>query len=363
MNKQSIGYNKIKILLSIFVTFFLFISCSGDNGGSSGGDAIVKPSNLVVNANLVGVSTQNPNGDGSGTVNFTLSASNAISYKIALGDGEIRESTSGNLSYTYNAAGTNTYTVFVSAYNGAQFISSSITLILFVAPKAIWADEFNVNGAPDATKWGYDIGTGDWGWGNNESQYYTNRPENVKVEGGVLKITSRKESFSGSNYTSARIKTQGKFSFKYGRVDIKAKLPTGGGTWPALWMLGNNITTAGWPACGEIDIMEHVGNVPNKIHGTLHYPNFSGGNAVSRTTTVSNVSSEFHIYSLDWRADAIKFYVDGNLYHTFNNAASLPFNQNFFFIINSAMGGNFGGSIDPNFTSSTFEVDYIRVFN
>lgn len=227
----------------------------------------------------------------------------------------------------------------------------------------IWADEFNVNGSPDATKWAYDIGTGDWGWGNNESQYYTNRAENVKVEGGVLKITSRKDTFNGSNYTSARIKTQGKFSFKYGRVEIKAKLPSGAGTWPALWMLGNNITTAGWPACGEIDIMEHVGNVPNKIHGTLHYPNFSGGNAVSRTINITNASSEFHIYTLDWRADTIKFYVDGTLFHTFNNSASLPFNQNFFLIVNSAMGGNFGGTIAPDFVSSTFEIDYIRVYN
>jgi beta-glucanase (GH16 family) len=363
MNKNSIEFHKIKTLLSIFTSIFLFISCSGDNGGSSNGESIVKPTNLTVVATPIGVSTQNPNGDGSGTVNFSFSATNATSYKVSLGDGEIRETTAGNLSYTYSAAGTNSYTVFVSAYNGSQFISSSITITLYVAPKAIWADEFNVNGAPDATKWAYDIGTGDWGWGNNESQYYTNRAENVKVEGGVLKITSRKESFSGSNYTSARIKTQGKFSFKYGRVEIKAKLPSGGGTWPALWMLGNNITTAGWPACGEIDIMEHVGNVPNKIHGTLHYPNFSGGNAVSRTINITNASSEFHIYTLDWRADAIKFYVDGTLYHTFNNSASLPFNQNFFLIVNSAMGGNFGGTIDPNFASSTFEVDYIRVFN
>lgn len=126
--------------------------------------------------------------------------------------------------------------------------------------KLIWSDEFNLDGAPDATKWAYDIGTGDWGWGNNEAQYYTSRADNVKVQNGVLKIIAQRENYSGSNYTSARIKTQGKFTFKYGRVEMRAKLPSGGGTWPALWMLGNNITTAGWPACGEIDIMEHLGN-------------------------------------------------------------------------------------------------------
>ncbi len=363
MNKQTNEFYKIKILLSIILTIFLFISCSGDNGGTGDSDSINKPSNLVVLATPIGVSTQNPNGDGSGIVNFKLTANNATSYRIALGDGEIRETTTGTLTYTYNVSGTNSYTVFVSAYNGSQFISTSITITLYVAPKAIWADEFNVNGAPDATKWVYDIGTGSWGWGNNEAQYYTNRAENIKVENGVLKIISKKENFSGSNYTSARIKTQGKFSFKYGKVEIKAKLPEGRGTWPALWMLGNNITTAGWPACGEIDIMEHVGNMPNKIHGTLHFPNFSGGNAVTKSINITNASSEFHIYTLDWRADTIQFYVDGILYHTFTNTASLPFNQNFFLIINSAMGGNFGGTIDPNFVSSTFEIDYIRVFN
>ena len=363
MKKRFNNFNKYLLMLSVFLSAFLFFSCSGDGGGTTGGETILKPSNLVVVATPTGVSTQNPNGDGSGMVSFTFSATNATSYKISLGDGEIKDATSGSLTYTYNAAGTNSYTVYVSAYNGSQFVSTSVALTIYVAPKAIWSDEFNVDGAPDATKWAFDIGTGDWGWGNNEAQYYTNRPENVKVLNGKLIITSIKESYLGSNYTSARIKTQGKFSFKYGKVEMKAKLPLGGGTWPALWMLGNNIPTSGWPACGEIDIMEHVGNTQNKIYGTLHYPNFSGGNAVSRSTNITNASSEFHIYALDWRADAIKFYVDGNLFHTFTNNSSLPFNQNFFLIINCAMGGNFGGVIDPTFTSSTFEVDYIRVFN
>ena len=356
-------FQKYKIMLSVFVAAFLFFSCSGDNGGTTGGDTILKPTNLTVVATPVGVSTQNPNGDGSGTVNFTISATNATSYKVALGDGETRETSSGTLSYTYTVSGTNSYTIYVSAYNGAQFISTSIPVTIYVAPKAIWSDEFNVDGAPDATKWAYDIGTGDWGWGNNEAQYYTSRADNVKVQNGVLKIIAQRENYSGSNYTSARIKTQGKFTFKYGRVEMRAKLPSGGGTWPALWMLGNNITTAGWPACGEIDIMEHLGNQLNKIYGTLHHPGHSGGNADSRTVDIANATSEFHIYALDWRADAIKFYVDNQLFYTFTNTSSLPFNQNFFLIINCAIGGNFGGTIDPNFVSSTYEVDYIRVFN
>ena len=330
-------FQKYKIMLSVFVSAFLFFSCSGDNGGTTGGETITKPTNLTVVATPVGVSTQNPNGDGSGTVNFTISATNATSYKVALGDGETRETSSGTLSYTYTVSGTNSYTIYVSAYNGAQFISTSIPVTIYVAPKAIWSDEFNVDGAPDATKWAYDIGTGDWGWGNNEAQYYTSRADNVKVQNGVLKIIAQRENYSGSNYTSARIKTQGKFTFKYGRVEMRAKLPSGGGTWPALWMLGNNITTAGWPACGEIDIMEHLGNQLNKIYGTLHHPGHSGGNADSRTVDIANATSEFHIYALDWRADAIKFYVDNQLFYTFTNTSSLPFNQNFFLIINCAI--------------------------
>jgi beta-glucanase (GH16 family) len=179
-----------------------------------------------------------------------------------------------------------------------------------------------------------------------------------------LKIITKKENYLGSSYTSARLLTKGKFVFKYGRVEIRAKLPSGGGTWPALWMLGSNIDTVNWPACGEIDMMEHKGNDLNKIHATLHYPGHSGGGGDSSSVIPNTTATtEFHIYSIDWRADTIKFYVDGQLFKTFVNSASLPFNQNFFLIFNVAMGGNFGGSIDPNFVSSTFEIDYVRVYN
>lgn len=233
-----------------------------------------------------------------------------------------------------------------------------------VTTSPVWSDEFNVDGAPNSSKWGYDLGTGSGGWGNNESQYYTTRTDNVKVEGGVLKIITKKESYQGSNYTSARLKTQARFSVQYGRIEFRAKLPVGRGTWPALWMLGDNINTVGWPACGEIDIMEHKGNELNKIHGTLHFTGRSGGNPDTTTVTPnSTATTEFHIYSIDWRAESIKFYIDGVLFKTFTNAANLPFNQKFFLIMNCAMGGSFGGAIDPNFVSSTFEIDYVRVYN
>lgn len=222
----------------------------------------------------------------------------------------------------------------------------------------VWEDNFDTNGAPNAANWTYDLGAG--GWGNNESQTYTNSSDNVIVQDGFLKITAI--STGGGNYTSARIKSENLFEFTYGRVEVRAKLPTGGGTWPAIWMLGANYDVLEWPACGEIDIMEHVGNQQNEIHGTLHYPGNSGGNANGASTTVPTASSEFHNYIVDWSPTAIRILVDDTMYFTFPNTGTTPFNSDFFLILNVAMGGNFGGVIDPNFTQSTLEIDYVRVY-
>ena len=226
----------------------------------------------------------------------------------------------------------------------------------------VWADEFNAVGAPDPSKWGYNIGRGNNGWGNNEAQYYTDRSDNVRVEDGVLKITLKKEAFGGAEYTSSRLVTENKFEFTYGRIDISAKLPTGGGTWPALWMLGEDYATNSWPGCGEIDIMEHVGNQQDKLFSTLHFPGNSGGNGVSRETQVPGISTEFHTFSAIWSPETIRFFVDDTLYHTFVNDGSLPFNSDFFLIFNVAMGGNFGGNISSDFVESTMEVDFVRVY-
>lgn len=382
----------------------------------------------------------------------------------------------------------------------------------------VWSDEFDVDGAPNPANWTYDLGAG--GWGNGEAQSYTDAPENVKVEDGVLKITaigsgdgggvkyyyddvtlvgaggatSSVEEFegdapaftgfggasssvienpdaSGENtsakvaeslkpvgaetwagtyfdvpapldlatypsisvktwspaagivvklklenqanadenfevdvnstvaeawetltfdfsaapagtydrvvlffdfgtsptgdaaYTSARIKSENLYEFTYGRVEVRAKLPSAGGTWPALWALGANFDTVGWPTCGEIDIMEHVGNNPNVVSSALHYPGNSGGTAVTNSTSVPTATSEFHNYTVEWTADSIKFVVDDELIHTsFTNNMDTPFNSDFFFIMNIAMGGTLGGTIDPAFTEATMEVDYIRVY-
>ncbi|NJC26248.1 family 16 glycosylhydrolase [Neolewinella antarctica] len=226
----------------------------------------------------------------------------------------------------------------------------------------VFSDEFNTDGPPDPAKWGYNNGTGNNGWGNGESQFYTDRSENVAVEDGNLRITLKRENLSGSEFTSSRLVTEDKFEFTYGRIDIRAQLPSGGGTWPALWMLGEDYATNTWPGCGEIDIMEHIGNRQNTLFSSLHYPGNSGGNAATEETQVPTISTEFHVFTAIWSPQTIRFFVDDELYHTFPNDASLPFNDDFFVIFNVAMGGNFGGAIDPDFQESSMLVDYIRVF-
>ena len=221
----------------------------------------------------------------------------------------------------------------------------------------VFSDEFATDGAPDPSKWSYDLGAG--GWGNGELQTYTNNPANAVVQGGNLVITAVR---NGNSYTSARLKSENKYEFRYGKVEFRAKLPAGAGTWPALWMLGQNYATNTWPACGEIDIMEHKGFEPNIIHGTVHYTGRSGGNGVTSRITATNVSSTYHIYKVIWSPQSIRFYVDNVLFHTVLNTNSLPFNSDFFLIMNVAMGGTFGGPVDPAFTQSSMSVDYVRVY-
>jgi beta-glucanase (GH16 family) len=333
----------------------LLISTTSCGKNDKGQPAPTAPTNLVLNAVV--------NADNSGSVAFTASADNAVSYDYDFGNGVYKTVANGIINYTYTGAGQQTYTVKVTAKSGSGLtVSKSVDVAVTISPALIWSDEFNTDGAPDPTKWGYDIGNGDNGWGNAESQYYTNRSQNVSIANGILKITVIKENYSGFAYTSARMLTKDKFAFKYGKIDVSAKLPVGGGTWPAIWMLGANIATAGWPACGEIDIMEHKGNEPNKIYGTVHHPNHAGGNADGGFVMIQNETTAFHKYTLDWSPTQLRFYVDDQLFYTFANAANLPFNNDFFVILNFAMGGLFGGAIDPAFNGASMEVDYVRVY-
>jgi len=354
-------YNLIKKTGFLLALLLVVQSCSGGTDSGDDTPVAVGPSNLSVQVEVIGKTADKPDGDGSGKIKLTITATNATSFKVLI-DNQLKEITTGDFTYEFTGSGTKNYPIVVSAYNGLKFISTTTSANVFVARKLLWADEFDVNGAPNTSKWGYNTGTGD-GWGNNELEYYTTRPENVIIENGILKIKAIKEDYMGSHYTSARMLTKGKFSFKYGRAEVRAKLPVGGGTWPAFWMLGDNIDTAPWPACGEVDILESVGNNPNVNHSSLHSPGRSGNTPDTAITTVPNSATEFHVYAAEWSAESIKFYVDDNLFYTYGNSSSTPFNANFFLILNLAMGGNFGGKVDPNFTSATFEVDYVRVYN
>ena len=230
----------------------------------------------------------------------------------------------------------------------------------------IWSDEFNEDGSPCSENWTYNEGNNN-GWGNNEKQYYKrDDSDNVTIKDGVLKITAIKELYRGYEYTSTRMLTQDKFSFTYGKVEVRAKLPDGGGTWPAIWMLGANCPTAGWPDCGEIDIMEHVGNRPGWPSSAIHNPAGYASTYFGDEQYIETVTSEFHVYGIIWTQEKIEFTVDGVEHFTYNpavkNISNWPFIADQFLILNIAMGGDLGGRIPSSFTNSTMEIDYVRVY-
>jgi len=230
----------------------------------------------------------------------------------------------------------------------------------------ILEDNFDVDGAPDSSLWGYDIGGN--GWGNNELQYYTDRAENVKVENGMLHITALQEDYEGSGYTSARILTKGLYKKTYGRYEARIKLPWGKGLWPAFWLLGGDIDQVGWPQCGEIDVMEYVGQEPTIIHGSVHGPGYSGGSAITKSYTLENdrFDTDFHIFGIEWGPDYINFYVDDVLYNQITPddvTGDWVYDHDFFIILNLAVGGDFVGSPNENTVfPQTMLVDYVRVY-
>jgi beta-glucanase (GH16 family) len=240
----------------------------------------------------------------------------------------------------------------------------------------VWSDEFNrQSGSPvDSSKWVMETG-GD-GWGNRELEYYTNRPQNVYQQDGNLVIKVLSERYTGVNgvtrdYTSGRLKTQGKFSQAYGRFEARIKIPRGQGIWPAFWMLGDDIEKQGWPACGEIDIMENIGKEPALVHGTIHGPGYSGAAGIGSPYSLADkkpFADDFHLYAVEWEPNAIRFYVDKDLYAT-RTPADLPkgakwvYDHPFFLLLNVAVGGDWPGN--PDATSvfpQTMLVDYVRVY-
>lgn len=237
----------------------------------------------------------------------------------------------------------------------------------------VWEDDFDgpAGSSPDAAKWTYDIGIGPGndGWGNQELQYYTDRPENAALDGsGNLAITARSESYSGRSFTSARLNTKGIFTQAYGRFEARIRMPWGPGIWPAFWMLGANIDEAPWPRCGEIDIMEYRGQQPNLVHGSLHGPGYSGGAAITKSFGFTNdrFDVDFHVFAVEWGEDYIDYYVDDNLYQRIRSE-DLPgdwvYDQPFFIILNVAVGGNYVGFPTPQTPfPQTMLVDYVRVY-
>lgn len=232
----------------------------------------------------------------------------------------------------------------------------------------VWADEFNTNGKPDAAKWGYDIGGS--GWGNNELQYYTDNLSNAEISNGILKISALKELKEGKEYTSARLVTKNKGDFLYGRIEARAKLPSGRGTWPAIWMLPTDFAYGNWPRSGEIDIMEHVGYDPNNVHSTIHTEAYNGASGTQKGNSkmIPTAMTAFHIYRMDWTPYAIRGYIDDQKIFEFINdgkgVASWPFDKRFHILLNVAVGGNWGGAqgVDPNVYPAVMEVDYVRVY-
>ncbi|WP_299485909.1 glycoside hydrolase family 16 protein [uncultured Allomuricauda sp.] len=232
----------------------------------------------------------------------------------------------------------------------------------------VMEDNFDTEGAPDGQIWGFDIGTGENGWGNQELQYYTDRPENVKVDNGVLLITARQEAFEGSQYTSSRLLTKDKFEQQYGRFEARIRLPYGQGIWPAFWMLGADIDENPWPGAGEIDIMEYRGQNPTVLIGSVHGPGYSGGQAISKEYILEGdrFDTGFHVFGIEWGPEYINYYVDDVLYNQITPedvTGTWVFNKPFYILMNLAVGGTFVGS--PNAETEfpqTMIVDYVRVY-
>jgi len=314
-----------------------------------------------------------------------------ISTAITFAPGSVQESYRLNLLGDEDSEIDETFMVSITNVTGATLGTASVNITIqnddrgngvVIIPSSgyttpteydgmnlIWSDEFDEEQI-NSSNWTFEIGNGSSGWGNNELQFYTR--ENTSLVEGNLVIEARAEPFNGFNYTSSRIISQNKFEFTHGRVDIRAVLPQGQGIWPALWMLGENINTVGWPRCGEIDVMEIVGHQPAKTHGTVHYAD-PAGNHIFKGDEISLTggeifADEFHVFSILWEEDRIQFFMDDQLYYTVTPAFlgtsnPYPFNDPFFFIMNVAVGGNWPGSPD---STTTFPqhmiVDYFRVF-
>lgn len=367
---------------SLIFAAFLSITTLVMSATSCNDEPIV--SGPVLPSNLITTLTLSPTQKG--TVTATIKADNANFYSIQFEtlNGFVSGTLQGGNTAKYTYVDTGWFKVRFRAHVSDASFSEKIDSIYinfaevglengFKSPesyagyKLVWADEFNGNSL-DLNSWTYEVGRGEWGWGNNELQYYHEGEKNAVVADGKLTIIAKEESAGDANYTSARIITRGKREFQFGRVDIRARLPRGQGLWPALWMLGANIGSVGWPACGEIDIMELVGQKPNEVFGTAHWGTSvpSTFNSKKYRLTQGEFNDSFYVFSIVWEQNKIEWYVNDVKYHTItpvNTGSIYPFNNPYFFIFNIAVGGNLPGSPDATTRfPQTMEVDYIRVF-
>jgi beta-glucanase (GH16 family) len=341
-----------------------------------------------------------------GVVSVIAQAEGALSYRFSFGDESVYNNSSGIIEHTYSNKGTYTFAVWAffnegqtdysfesteieitnatGETNNGGLLDLSEAVTEYPGYELVWNDEFNYEGAPHDFRWHlqYKPILG-WGWANDEKQHYTTRRDNSYVSDGTLKIVAKRESYSynGTNkqFTSARLNS--KFDMKYGRIDVRAKLPSKGGTWPAIWTLGTNINelgnyhgstdgNVGWPRCGEIDIMEQRGYNKHEILGTFHWgetqsPYNYGSYGETRSTSqlgITNVTTNFHLYSLVWSSTELKIYVDNKFLVSLSNSATVPFDNPHYLLLNVAMGGTLGGNIPGSFDEDVMEIDYVRFY-
>ena len=377
----------VKQITYFIVLLFFNFACSKDNKGE-----------LNVNVTL---------GE-RGTIVVDANAEGAVNYRFSFGDNAVYNETTGQIEHQYSDQGTytigvwaffdsqgedytyKTFEVEITTADGSQgsgspvgAIDNSEDVTNYSGLTLVWNDEFNYSGAPLDSKWHLQyIPIFGGGWANNEEQHYTDRRDNSYVSDGTLKIVAKRESYiyagSRKNYTSARLNS--KFDMQYGRIDVSAKLPESAGTWPAIWTLGTNINergnyhgntagSVGWPACGEIDLMEQNGWDKTQVQGHFHwadtnsneYQNY-GLQKTIQQLGVSSLTDNFHLYSLEWNRSSLKIYIDNKLLVSLSNTSNVPYDNPHYLLLNIAMGGVMGGNIPASFSQDTMEIDYVRFY-
>lgn len=371
----------LKTMSYFYISCFLFFfsnSCSSDDSVSR-----TSVSDLQVEVSIVGANDQQPHGDGSGVLQVKATAKNAVRYAFRLNNGDLQESTSGEMEYTFSQEGTHTATIVAWAYSeSGEYINETVERSIYKSDaqftELVFFDEFENEGSPDEEKWHHQvIPPNNGSWHNDELQHYTARVENSYVSDGTLKIKAIKEQYSygasTKSYTSARLNS--KFAFTFGRVEVRAKLPSPAGTWPAIWTLGANSNETGnyfghqygsgqWPESGEIDILEQTGWDKNSVISHFHWGDRNTGEYKNTggTAPVTNTSEEFHVYAMEWTSSSIKTFINNELIYELPNSSEKPYDHPHYLLLNIAMGGNLGGEVPENFTEGTFEIDYVRIY-